>query len=200
MARRSTANRGQILNERPICALLAGAGQMMNRSGFRGDAVDRIAFAQREIEIAVAIEGHCPGPVQRRGFDRRAVRGRLTLAGTAIGLVHAGGKIDLPNAVVADVADQQLAAGIDGNAVRLAKLGPRRRPNRSAGRAASETIVARLDTYRPSPCPPARVDGRRFSRPRLPGFYSTSGACSVSPSRRPSCFTFVRRRQSTSVI
>jgi hypothetical protein len=33
------------------------------------------------------------------------------------------------------------------------------------------------------------VDGRRFSRPRPQGFYSTSGACSVSPSRRPSCFS-----------
>jgi hypothetical protein len=50
-------------------------------------------------------------------------------------------------------------------------------------------VAARLDTYRPSPCPPARVDGRCFSRPRPQGFYSTSGACSVSP------FTTMARRQ-----
>jgi hypothetical protein len=30
-------------------------------------------------------------------------------------------------------------------------------------------VAARLDIYRPSPCPPARVDGRRFSRPRPQG-------------------------------
>jgi hypothetical protein len=44
-----------------------------------------------------------------------------------------------------------------------------------AGRRA-RIVAARLDIYRPSPCPPARVDGRPFSRPRPQGFYSTSGA------------------------
>jgi hypothetical protein len=56
-------------------------------------------------------------------------------------------------------------------------------------------VAARLDTYRPSPCPPARVDGRCFSRPRPQGFYSTSGACSVSPFTTMVRSSFRRRRQ-----
>ena len=37
-------------------ALLAGTGQMMNRPGFRRNAVDRIAFAKRKIKIAFVVE------------------------------------------------------------------------------------------------------------------------------------------------
>ena len=47
-------------------ALLAGTRQMMNRPGFRGDAVNRITFAKREIDVAFTIERQRPGPVQRR--------------------------------------------------------------------------------------------------------------------------------------
>src|ERR1700733_14748984 len=94
----------------PRVALLAGAGQMMNCSGLR-DPVDRVAFAQREIEIAFAVEGHSSGPIQRRVFDCRAIGRRLALTGAAICLDHSSGKIDFSNAAIPDVAVQQLAAG-----------------------------------------------------------------------------------------
>src|SRR4051812_38142238 len=65
-------------------ALLAGAGQMMNRSGFRCDAVDRIPFAKCEVKIAFMIESDGSGTVQRRTFHRHTVGRRLPLAGAAV--------------------------------------------------------------------------------------------------------------------
>ena len=109
-------------------AFLAGTSQMMKRPSLRGDTVDRIALAKREIKIAFMIEHHCSRPVQRRLFHRRTVRRRLSFAGAAIGLDHAARKIHLTNPMVPDVANEQLAAGIDRNAVRLAQLGLVRRP------------------------------------------------------------------------
>jgi hypothetical protein len=42
-----------------------------------------------------------------------------------IGLDHAGGEIDLSNAVIPDVADEQLATRIHSNAARLQNRGDR---------------------------------------------------------------------------
>src|ERR1700680_1060300 len=101
---------------------------MMNRHGFRHDAVNRVTFAKREIEVAFTVERDRPGPVQRRTFHRRTVRRRELLAGATIGLDPAAGKIYLSNTVVADIADEKPALGIHGNAMRLTKLGLCPRP------------------------------------------------------------------------
>ena len=122
-------------------ALLAGAGQMMNRHGRRRDAVDRIALAKCEIEIAVTIDGDRARSIQRRTLHGGTIGSRLTFAGPSIGLDRAAGKIHLPNTVIPDIADEKPALGIHGNAVRLTKLRPCGRsavPGESRGAGAGE--------------------------------------------------------------
>ena len=65
------------------------AGQMMNCSGLRYP-VDRIAFAQRQIQISFFIEHHRPRSVERGAFDGCPVWRRLCDAGAGVGLDHAG--------------------------------------------------------------------------------------------------------------
>src|SRR5215212_2054258 len=47
-------------------ALRPGAGHVVNRAAARYDPVDRVAFAQREIDRAVVADGDGPRPVERR--------------------------------------------------------------------------------------------------------------------------------------
>lgn len=100
--------------------------QMVNRRGFRGDAVDRIALAQRKEQLSLS-KRHRARAVERRAFQRRAVRRWLPVAGAAVGLDRAARQIDLTNTVIADIADQKSPGAIDGNAVRLAQLRAGRR-------------------------------------------------------------------------
>jgi hypothetical protein len=83
--------------------LLASAGQMMNRL-IRRDAIDRIAFSQREIQIAgrlmAMVRGYWNGAV----FTSAPSEG-ATFA-TSIRLDGAAGKIHLSNTEIADMDEQ----------------------------------------------------------------------------------------------
>src|SRR5205814_3254299 len=87
-------------------------------------AVNRVALAKSQIEVAVPIDGDRAGPVERRAFHGRTIRSRLPLAGSSKGLDSSGGKIHLSNAVISDIADKKAPLGIDGNAMRLTQLRP----------------------------------------------------------------------------
>jgi hypothetical protein len=109
-------------------ALLTCSGDAMARLGGPVDAQDRVAFTQREVEIAV--RGHREGAraLERRACHGRAVRPQLRFA-------RAGTRLDDPRVAVnpahtpaSDIADQQAALTIEQEAVRLAEPRPRSRP------------------------------------------------------------------------
>ena len=103
--------------------LLAGPGDMVNRQSRGGHAVDRMAFSERQIEIAGSIESDCPGAVQGRTAEPRTIWCRLSLPGACERFDNARRQIDRANAVVADVATEKPATTwIHRNAVRLAQL------------------------------------------------------------------------------
>src|SRR5262249_12821125 len=91
------------------------------------DAVNRVAFAKGQIELSTAVERDGPWSIQRRAFERCAVWRRLALAGSCEGVDPARREIDLANAVIPDVADQQAATRVDRDAGRLPQLRCRRR-------------------------------------------------------------------------
>ena len=110
-------------------ALGAGAGHVVDRLRPRVEAMDGVALAQRQVEIAAIVERHRARAVQRRARERRAVGRGLTVAGAGEGGDDAGGQLDRPHAMVADVADEQSPpVGRDRDRVRLAKGGRGRRP------------------------------------------------------------------------
>src|SRR2546422_198202 len=82
------------------------------------DPVDRVALAQREIHIAAAVHGERARPVERSPTQRRAIRCRASLARARIRLDDAGAQVDAADAMIADVADQEAALRIEGQAVR----------------------------------------------------------------------------------
>ena len=108
-------------------ALLAGARHVMDRLVLQIDAVDRVPFPQREVEVALGVERHRARSVERRAGQRRTVGRRLALPGAREGLDEPGLQVDAPHAVVPDVADQQAPVGGEHDAVRGAKPGLRRR-------------------------------------------------------------------------
>src|SRR6266567_7094044 len=95
---------------------------MINLPGLRIDAVDGVPLAQREIQVAFGIEVERARPVERSARQRRSVGRRFLLAGTCVGVDHAAGQIDSPDAIVPDIAYQQLALRIERDAVRLPEL------------------------------------------------------------------------------
>src|SRR5204862_7859493 len=75
------------------------------------------------VDVAGTIEHHRSRPIQRRLANRSTVRRRLSRSGAAERLDHASAQVDLTDAMVADVANQQPApARVDGDAVRLPQL------------------------------------------------------------------------------
>ena len=100
----------------------------MQRLRRRIDPVDRVSLPQREIEIAVRRERHCPRTVERRAADWRAVGRRRGGAGAGVGLDDARVEMEAPDPVVADVADEERAVTIEDDAVRLAELRVRAGP------------------------------------------------------------------------
>ena len=110
-------------------ALVAGAGHVMDRLRPGVDAIDGVALAQRQVEIAAVVERHRARAVQRRARDRRAVGRGLAVTRAGEGGDDAGGQIDRPHAMVADVADEQSpAVGRRPRCMRLAEGGRGRRP------------------------------------------------------------------------
>ncbi len=110
-------------------ALFTGAGHVVDRLRPRVDAMDGVALAQRQVEIAAVVERHRARAVQRRARDRRTVGRGLPFAGAGKGGDDASGQFDGPHAMVPDVADEQSpAVGRDGDGMRLAKGGRGRRP------------------------------------------------------------------------
>src|SRR5579864_413342 len=96
----------------------------MNNPGPHVDAVYRVAFAQHQVHVAARVERHRARTIKRRALERSAIRRWLSLARSREGVDQAGLHIDPADAVIADVGDiEPGAAGIDGDAVRLAQLG-----------------------------------------------------------------------------
>src|SRR5437763_5655859 len=89
-------------------SLLAGTGDVKNAIGLPIDAVDRVAFAQRKVEATFCVDGDGSWSVERGPAHRRAVRRRLAIAGTAVGVDHTGRQIDATDAMVADVSAKKL--------------------------------------------------------------------------------------------
>src|SRR6185295_18364355 len=80
------------------------------------------AFTQRQIEIALGIEIQGARSVQRRAGQIRSVRRGFLLACSCICIDRSRLEIDTADAVVADIANQQLAFRIECDAMRLLKL------------------------------------------------------------------------------
>src|SRR2546421_319277 len=101
---------------------------MMNGQALGVYAVDRIAFPQRQIEIAGSVESDCPRTVQRRSCERGAIWRRLPFPCAAERFDRAGRKVYLANTVITNVANEQpSAAWIHSDTVRLAELCASRR-------------------------------------------------------------------------
>src|SRR5579885_2547112 len=113
----------------PGMALFSGSGHVLDAPGALVDAVHRVAFAQNQVEVALGIGGDGPRAVQGRARQGRAVRRGFAVADAGEGGDYAGGEIHPAYAVISDVADEQAAAAIERDAVRLAEL-------RLGGRAA----------------------------------------------------------------
>ena len=103
-------------------ALLSGPGEPMQRLGPPVDAQDRVAFAQRQIQIAIGGDRHRPRAAQRGAADRRLVGRVGGLASARVGLDDAGVEMQPADPLVADVADQEGAVAIEHDAVRLTQL------------------------------------------------------------------------------
>src|SRR5260221_13504981 len=97
-------------------ALLARAGEMIDLPGPRIDAVDGVPLAQREIQVTFGIEVERAWTVEWRSRQRRSVGRRFLLAGSGVGVDHSAFQIDSPDAIVPDIAYQQLALGVEGDA------------------------------------------------------------------------------------
>ena len=106
-------------------ALFAGARDVVDGLVVEVDAVDGVPLAQREIEVAVGVEGHRARAVQRDAGQRRAVRGRFAFAGPGERFDEARPQVDAPHPVVADVADEQ--APVRGEHDAVGRAQPRRR-------------------------------------------------------------------------
>src|SRR5579872_951986 len=95
---------------------------MINASSPHVDTIDGIAFAQRQIEIAVPVKGNRARAAQRRTLQRCAIRRGLLFPGACPGVDDSCLQIQPPNAEIADVADQQGAIRRERDAVRLPEL------------------------------------------------------------------------------
>jgi hypothetical protein len=103
--------------------LFPGSSHMMNREGLGVDAINRVAFSERQIQVADSVESDGPGTIERHSFERSAVRSRLPFPGAGERRNCARRQVYLPNAVIPDVADQKMSpAWVDGNTVRLPQL------------------------------------------------------------------------------
>ena len=103
-------------------ALLSGAGDVVNLAGLEVELEDLIALARGEPEVALRVEVERARAVQRRAGDRRAVGRRAGFAGAGEGGDDAGLHVHLADDVVADVADVEVARGVELDAVRLLEL------------------------------------------------------------------------------
>ena len=104
-------------------ALFPGAGDVMDFSRGEIEAEDLVALARREPEIAARIEVERARAAQRRAGDGRAVGRVAGLAGAGEGRDHASLHVDFADDVVADVADVEVALGVELDAVWLRELG-----------------------------------------------------------------------------
>ena len=108
-------------------APLARAGHMVDRQGGQVDPIDGVSLPQRQIQIAVRVERHRAGAVQRCAGERCAVRSWLPCSGAGPGLDDSGGRVHPADSMIADVADEQPSLRVERDAVRLTELGGRRR-------------------------------------------------------------------------
>src|SRR5262249_14739573 len=106
-------------------ALLARSRQVVQDLCAPIDSVDRVPLAQGEIEIAVRGDRDRARPSQWCALHRRAVRGRPLLSRARVRGDHAARRINPPDTVIADVANQEPAIAIEGDAVRLSQPGLR---------------------------------------------------------------------------
>src|ERR1051325_661710 len=107
--------------------LLPCAGDVMNPAGLEIEFIDRVTLAQGQPEVAVPIKIKRPRAVQRRAFDIGPVRccGLAARAGESGD--DAGLHVHFTDALIANVTDEQVAAGVELDAMRLAQGGLRGR-------------------------------------------------------------------------
>ena len=86
-------------------ASFAGSGDVVDLSCLELKLEDLIPLPRREPEIPFPVEIERAGSFQGRAGDRRAVRGVACLACSGKGRDRAGLHLDLPDDVVADVAN-----------------------------------------------------------------------------------------------
>jgi len=103
-------------------ALLAGARIAKDFAAFHIQAINRVAFAQRQIVVAGSINGNRAWTIERRGLQRTSVRRDAAPPRPGPRFDNPAGRVQAAHAKVQDVADQQDSLGREGNAVRLAEL------------------------------------------------------------------------------
>src|SRR5690606_13907130 len=106
-----------------VAGLAAGAGDVVQRFRFQVDAIDGVAFAEGEIQAVLAVEVEGPRTVERCALQRRAIGGGTSFAGPGEGRDDTGGGIDATDAMIADVADVEVAFTVEGDRVRAVEGG-----------------------------------------------------------------------------
>ena len=104
-------------------ALLARARDVRDLVVLEVELEDLVAFAGADPEVAGGVEVDRARALERRALDRGAVGGDARLARAGDGTDALGLHVDLADDVIADVADEEVALGVELDAVRLAQLG-----------------------------------------------------------------------------
>ncbi len=105
----------------------AGSSDPLDSSCALIDCKDGIALAKHKINPAAAVGIDGARPVERHIVEGSLIWRALALARSGKRANAAGLRIDNPNAMVGDIANQQVAGGVESDAVRLAELGFHRR-------------------------------------------------------------------------
>src|SRR5207249_3111512 len=100
-------------------ALLPGAGDGADDAGLRVHLPDPVPLALADPHVPVPVKGDAARPVDAGGRRGTAVARELTATGAADGGDDPRFRVHLPDAVVGDVGDVEVALRVDVQGVRL---------------------------------------------------------------------------------
>ena len=86
------------------------------------DLENRVAFSQYQVSIAIAITVDGAGAKQGSSLQRGLIWRRLSRSGPRQGRDDSGFATDMAQPMIANIADQQVVAGIKGNTVGAIQL------------------------------------------------------------------------------
>ncbi len=87
--------------------LFASSRHMMKGQGFGIHSVNGVALSKCEVQLAGSIERNCPRAVERCSLQMRTIWSWQTVTGAREGLDETRRELDVANAMIADVADEQ---------------------------------------------------------------------------------------------